>query len=81
MAYTPGSTPVTLFIAVAIFYPLCLTLYRLVLHPLAKFPGPKLAAASYWYECYFNVFKPPGPGQFMYQVEHMHKVYGNLILA
>ena len=76
MAYSLYLTSFTLFVIVAVVYPLCLIFYRLFLHPLAKYPGPKLAAASHWYECYFNVFKPPGPGQFMYQVERMHEAYG-----
>lgn len=47
--------------------------YRLYLSPIAKFPGPKLAAATGWYECYYDVFKP---GLYIYEIEKMHAKYG-----
>lgn len=47
--------------------------YRLFLHPLAKFPGPKLAAISTLYEGYYDVVHQ---GRYLWQIEKLHKQYG-----
>jgi len=47
--------------------------WRLFLSPVAKFPGPKIAAATFWYEFYYDVVKG---GQYVYRIEQMHKQYG-----
>jgi hypothetical protein len=50
-----------------------LAIYRLYLSPLAKFPGPRLAALTKWYEFYYDVVQQ---GQFTFQIQKMHKKYG-----
>jgi hypothetical protein len=59
--------------SVCIICILATVLYRLCLHPLAKFPGPKLAAATFWYEFYYDVTRR---GQYFREIEKMHKRYG-----
>ncbi|KAI4230547.1 MAG: hypothetical protein LQ349_006205 [Xanthoria aureola] len=50
-----------------------LTVYRLIFHPLAKFPGPKLAAATRLYEAYYDVLQG---GKYIFQIGELHKQYG-----
>ncbi|KIX07822.1 uncharacterized protein Z518_02476 [Rhinocladiella mackenziei CBS 650.93] len=59
-----------------IIYAACLILYRLFLHPLARFPGPKWAAATLWYEFYYDVVKR---GQFTFKIKELHEKYGPII--
>ena len=59
--------------AAFVFYLITLTIYRLFFHPLAKFPGPKLAAISLYYEAYYDVAKG---GVYMFKIDELHKIYG-----
>lgn len=54
---------------------LLVVLYRLIFHPLASFPGPKLAAATGLYETYYEVIKDGG-GRYWKEIEEMHRQYG-----
>lgn len=63
-------------IVVLVVYVLCLYLYRLFLHPLAEFPGPKLAAISNWYEFYWDVVQQ---GKFTEHIQTLHKQYGKML--
>jgi hypothetical protein len=54
-------------------YQIALVIYRLIFHPLAKFPGPRLAGATYWYEYYYDVHKD---GQYIWRIQEMHDHYG-----
>ncbi|KAI2465613.1 putative flavonoid 3-hydroxylase [Annulohypoxylon bovei var. microspora] len=68
-----------LFLSLAtVLYPLVLAIYRIYFHPLAKFPGPKLAAATGWYETYIDLFAIPR-GNFMEEITRMHDKYGPVI--
>ncbi|KIX08918.1 uncharacterized protein Z518_03575 [Rhinocladiella mackenziei CBS 650.93] len=53
-----------------------LTIYRLLFHPLARFPGPKLAGISYWYEYYYDVSKK---GRFIWKIMELHERYGPVV--
>lgn len=54
---------------------LILVAYRLTLHPLARVPGPLLAAATGAYEAYFQLAKQGG-GRYWVEVERLHQIYG-----
>ena len=56
-------------------YCVALVIYRLYFHPLAKFPGPKIAAATFLYEIAWDYF---GHGAYLFKCERMHKKYGAL---
>jgi hypothetical protein len=58
---------------VLIVYVVGLVLYRLVFHPLAGFPGPKIAAVTRYYEGYFDVIRG---GQYTWKIAEMHDKYG-----
>ncbi|KAL1636290.1 hypothetical protein SLS56_001270 [Neofusicoccum ribis] len=63
-------------VALGIVYGLSLVVYRLYFHPLARFPGRKLAAATLWYEFYYDVVKP---GLYHQEVSRMHEEFGPVI--
>ena len=50
-------------------------IYRLTLHPLARFPGPVLAASTGLYEAYYQCIKDGG-GRYWVEIEKMHQRYG-----
>ena len=50
--------------------------WRLYLSPVAKFPGRKLAALTFWYEFYYDVIKG---GAYVYEIEKMHKEFGPIV--
>lgn len=62
-----------LVVATFALYLVALYVYRLFLHPLARFPGPKLAAATSWYEAYFEIVLK---GQYTAQISRLHDQYG-----
>ncbi|KAH6606462.1 cytochrome P450 monooxygenase [Trichoderma cornu-damae] len=57
-------------------YTVGLIIYRIYFHPLAKFPGPRLAIATKWYEFYYDIMKKPG-GQFFKHLNEIHDEYAH----
>ncbi|CAE7014930.1 hypothetical protein P3342_004024 [Pyrenophora teres f. teres] len=70
--------PTLLFLSAVAFivYVLGLYTYRLYFHPLATFPGPKLAAVTTWYEAYYEIVLK---GQYSPQISKLHDEYGPII--
>lgn len=58
-----------------ILYLTSLAFYRLLLHPLAKFPGPKLAGLTRYYEAYHDMIQN---GQYTFKIAKLHQEYGTL---
>lgn len=63
-------------LACYVLYLTALATYRLFLSPIASIPGSKLAAATGWYETYFDAVLG---GQFIFKIEQWHKRYGPVI--
>lgn len=64
---------VAALVALYFWYLVVLSVYRLFFSPIAHFPGPTIAAATDWYEFYYNVVKD---GQYGEKVKGMHQKYG-----
>lgn len=68
------SLPVVLTASLSLLaYVVATIIYRLYFHPLASFPGPKLAAVTSWYEFYHDVIRR---GYFIWQIQKLHDRYG-----
>jgi hypothetical protein len=59
--------------ATFLLYRIALAVYRLKLHPLAKFPGPSIAAETSLYEAYHEIVLN---GQYSAKISELHDRYG-----
>lgn len=77
--FTSYSTP-TVFAtsgAFLLFYFIGIVLSRLYLHPLSKFPGPRIAALTRWYEFYHDVIQD---GTYVKYYPVLHEKLGTYII-
>jgi hypothetical protein len=59
-----------------VFYRIAIALYNISpFHPLARFPGPKLAASTYLVEAYYDWWCV---GRYGKVIARMHEAYGML---
>ena len=47
--------------------------YNLFFHPLAKIPGPRIAAATYLYQTYYSIV---GGSRYYVRIKELHEIYG-----
>ncbi|KAL6707625.1 hypothetical protein ACN47E_003975 [Coniothyrium glycines] len=75
---TPSSiATVTWFIGLWVVYRILIALYNIsAFHPLSRFPGPKIAAASYLYEAYYDWILQ---GRYGKEIARMHEQYGPIV--
>ncbi|GAP85658.1 putative cytochrome P450 [Rosellinia necatrix] len=55
-----------------------LIIWRLYFSPIAKFPGPTLAALTFWYGAYYDIVHEGG-GQLTFQIKRLHEKYGPIV--
>lgn len=75
--YLPKSYPF-IFAGIWITYYFVKSTYNLFFHPLSHIPGPKLAAATYLPEFYYDVVKF---GCYTRAIQQMHQQYGTMTFA
>ncbi|RPD56953.1 cytochrome P450 [Lentinus tigrinus ALCF2SS1-7] len=71
-----SSFPTTSLLGSIAIVALGVLLQRLFLHPLSRFPGPKVAAATWWYMTYYEVFKD---GAMIEHLNDLHARYGPVV--
>ncbi|KAE8354717.1 cytochrome P450 [Aspergillus coremiiformis] len=55
---------------------LCRIIYNLFFHPLHRFPGPRMAAATTWWRAYKEVYKQETLAQVLFG---LHEQYGHIV--
>lgn len=69
---------ILLILGVWLAYRVVVALYNISpLHPLYKFPGPRLAAMGYLYEAYYDFILV---GRYSREIARMHGKYGEILL-
>ncbi|KAH8810857.1 cytochrome P450 [Xylogone sp. PMI_703] len=68
--------PLLLLGLLGLLYGAGVAIYNLYFSPIAKFPGPKIAAVSFWYEFYYDVLLG---GKYIFKIKQMHDQFGPVV--
>ncbi|KAF4302147.1 cytochrome p450 [Botryosphaeria dothidea] len=68
--------PFAVLALLPVLWAIGLGVYRLYFHPIARFPGPKLAGLTYWYETYQDFYHF---GKYTETLLDLHDKYGPII--
>ena len=71
--FTPALTALVLTLVGFLTYVVYCAIWRLYWSPLAHFPGPRLAALTFWNEFYFDVVLG---GKYEWKIAAYHETYG-----
>jgi hypothetical protein len=63
-------------VIIGISYCVVLVVRRLYFSPISRFPGPSLAAATFWYQFYYDVVLG---GQYVWKIRELHEKYGPIV--
>ncbi|KAL9056107.1 MAG: hypothetical protein Q9162_003170 [Coniocarpon cinnabarinum] len=63
-------------VSALLVYTVALYVYRIYFSKLSNIPGPKLAAATGFYEAYYDLVKD---GRYPWKIQEMHKKYGPVV--
>lgn len=75
-SFYPTSQLVTWTLLCLLAHYVCLVIYRLYLSPLRMIPGPKLAAATYLHEFYYDAICN---GRYLWKIRELHQQYGPIV--
>lgn len=64
---------ILLLLLLGALYSFYVVIWRLYFSPIAHFPGPKLAAATFLYEIYYELWKG---GKYVFKKAELHEKYG-----
>lgn len=65
-----------ILLSLPVLYYVAVIIYRLYLHPLRSIPGPRLAAATGWYDFYYDVYLK---GEILFKLKELHETYGPVV--
>ena len=74
MEYSPHFVSTTIALSIPLLF-VARIFYRVLFHPLASIPGPRIAAVTSLYRAYYDIIRD---GQWSEHLHVLHARYGNV---